>query len=497
MTQNANKLPMWKKIIFGSGDIYAGGAQQLVSFLYLFFLTDIAGLRPALAGAIVLICRIWDSISDPIMGVISDRTRSKLGRRRPYFLAGTVLILLSFSSLWLPVNPGTELAKFLFFLTVWLFHETICSMVLIPFYALGTELTADYKERSSIMFYRLFISTLTIILVAVLPKIIVARFADVRMGYAVMGAGFSVLFSLPWLLIFFTFKEDSRLMPDENMTIAAQVIIPLRIKLFRRLVGMFIMAYSAIDILSAMVVFYVTYYLGRSDYNIVLGSLLIGQTLFLPFTSWLSKKIAKPKAFVAGLVWWLLALSAMAMVRPATPAFVLYVIVFLMGGGTGAGAMLTWAMYPDVADVAELATGKRHDALLGGFVTFARKAATALSVALAGVAMDFAGYIRPVTKVVDGVSTTVNAVQPNSVLTVIRLSLFAIPALLIIGGIALAARYPLTPQLYERIQKHLGFTSGKQPDGQFRPDELNRIVADLAGKRHLGGKHLESAQSAK
>lgn len=497
MAKSGSRLPMWKKIVFGCGDIYAGGAQQLVGFLYLFFLTDVAGLRPALAGAIVLICRIWDSVSDPLMGVISDRTRSRLGRRRPYFLAGIFLIFVSFSSLWLPVKPGTELAKFLFFLAVWLFHETICSMVLIPFYALGTELTPDYKERSSIMFYRLFISTLTIILVALLPKMIVARFADIRVGYAAMGAGFALLFSLPWLLIFLTFKEDNHSEPGEEMTVAAQVVVPLRIKLFRRLVAMFITAYSAIDILSAMVVFYVTYYLRRDDYNIVLGALLIGQTLLLPFISWLSKKITKPAAYVAGMIWWLLALAALAMVRPQTPPFVVYIITFLMGGGTGAGAMLTWAMYPDVADVAELATGKRHDALLGGFVTFARKGATAVSVALAGAAMDFAGYIRPVTRVVNGVSQTVNAVQPNAVLTVIRLSLFALPALLIATGIALAWRYPLTPQLYERIRNHLGFTNGKRPDGQLSPAEVNRLVGSLAGKHYQTGSHTQSTQSVR
>lgn len=485
MAAAQNNLSLWKKTVFGMGDIYAGGAQQLVSFLYLFFLTDIAGLRPWLAGIIVLICRIWDSVSDPIMGVLSDRTRSRFGRRRPYFLLGSVLILLSFTCLWLPVNPGTQLGKFFFFLAVWFFHETVCSMVLIPFYALGTELTDDYKERSTIMFFRIFISTFTIILVALLPKLIVAQFSNVRLGYAIMGAGFSVLFSLPWLLIFFTFKEAGQQQPEENLTIAAQVVIPLRIRLFRRLVAMFIAAYSAIDILSSVVVFYVTYYLGRGDYNLLLGSLLIGQVVLLPLNNWLSRKISKPKAFVAGLSWWLVALFALSLVRPGYPAWVSYLIVFLMGGGTGAGSMLTWAMYPDVADVAELATGKRHDGVLGSFVTFARKAASAFSIALVSVFMDLAGYRQPIHQVVDGVTRTINQTQPQLVITVIRLGLFAIPSVLLVWGILLAVRYPLTPELYERIKNHLSFRNGKRPDGKMSPEEVNQLVEELAGKSHI------------
>ena len=205
--ENRPEIPLWKKIVFGTGDVYAGGAQQLVGFLYLFYLTDVLGLRPALAGLVLAASKIWDAASDPLFGLLSDRTRSRLGRRRPYFLAGTVLVFLSFASLWLPVRLGSQWALFAFALAVWLFHETVCSMVLVPFYALGGDLSADYHERNGLMFSRLFISTLTIILVAVLPRYIVGRFADPRLGYAVMGAGFGLLFSLPWWGIFFAFPE--------------------------------------------------------------------------------------------------------------------------------------------------------------------------------------------------------------------------------------------------------------------------------------------------
>ncbi|HAH96809.1 MAG TPA: MFS transporter, partial [Firmicutes bacterium] len=91
----SEKLSASTKLAFGFGDVYGGGAIQIVNFFYLIFLTDYIGLRPAYAGIIFFIARGWDAIADPLMGVITDRTRTRFGRRRPYFLAATVLVFVS------------------------------------------------------------------------------------------------------------------------------------------------------------------------------------------------------------------------------------------------------------------------------------------------------------------------------------------------------------------------------------------------------------------
>src|SRR5512139_1017606 len=103
-----NSLTWWQKIGYGLGDIYGGGAGVVISFYYLIFLTDVVRISPALAGTVILISKIYDSITDPFEGLLSDRTRTKLGRRRPYLLAGIPMVFLSFFALFYPYNMDAE-----------------------------------------------------------------------------------------------------------------------------------------------------------------------------------------------------------------------------------------------------------------------------------------------------------------------------------------------------------------------------------------------------
>lgn len=109
---STEKLSLWQKIGYGLGDIYGGGTAALVSFYYLIFLTDVIRLNPALAGTVILISKVYDAFTDPFEGVISDRTR--LGRRRPYLLAGIPLIFLSFlpfSTRWISRRKSSALSS--------------------------------------------------------------------------------------------------------------------------------------------------------------------------------------------------------------------------------------------------------------------------------------------------------------------------------------------------------------------------------------------------
>ena len=484
------RLSFWKKAIFGMGDIYAGGGQQLVGFLYFFFLTDVVGLRPALAGLAMLICKAWDAISDPMMGVISDRTKSRWGRRRPYFLAGTVLIFLSFSGLWLPFRFGSQLAIFAFTLLVWLFHETICSMVLVPFYALGGDLTADYNERNAIMFSRLFISSFSVILAAVLPKMIVSAFADQRAGYALMGAAFAVLFALPWLLIFYTFPERGKQTSiDETLTVREQITEPLRIRSCRQLMLLFICGYAAVDVMSGVFIYFMTYFMHRTNYNLVLGALLIGQICLLPVSLMLANKIGKRNTLILGYAWWILLIIGMATLTPAMPKWLIFIAAFLMGGGSGTAAFIPWAIFPDVADVGELVYGVRREGVFSGFLTFSRKCASALAMGTFGVAIDLAGFVKPLTKTVHGVAQSITQVQPEAVNWVIRGYLFLMPLCLLTLGIFIARRFNLTPQIHARIQAILlaRRDAGRGPaPSQLEIDALSKLL--------IGGRQMAKAK---
>ena len=150
------KLSLWRKIGYGVGDIYGGGYAIILSFYYLIFLTDVIRLNPALAGTVILISKVYDAITDPLEGVISDRTRTKMGRRRPYLLAGIPLIFLSFFALFYPVDFAQETTRFVFVICTYLFFSTVVSIVMLNYNALQSELSLDYDERTSLSSFRIF-----------------------------------------------------------------------------------------------------------------------------------------------------------------------------------------------------------------------------------------------------------------------------------------------------------------------------------------------------
>src|SRR5512147_894200 len=142
----SEKLTFWQKLGYGVGDFYGGGAGTLISFFYLVFLTDVVRISPGLAGVVILVSKIYDAITDPFEGVISDHTRTKLGRRRPYLLAGIPLVFLSFLMMFYPVSLENETARFALVIAAYLFFSTVVSIVTLNYSALQAELTLDYNE---------------------------------------------------------------------------------------------------------------------------------------------------------------------------------------------------------------------------------------------------------------------------------------------------------------------------------------------------------------
>src|SRR5512137_3204908 len=112
MEVKSEKLTFWQKLGYGVGDFYGGGAGTLISFFYLVFLTDVVRISPGLAGTVILISKVYDALTDPFEGVLSDRTRTRLGRRRPYLLAGILLVFLSFLAMFYSVAYESQTARF-------------------------------------------------------------------------------------------------------------------------------------------------------------------------------------------------------------------------------------------------------------------------------------------------------------------------------------------------------------------------------------------------
>lgn len=453
------RLSLGTRIAFGVGDLYGGGAFLLINTYYLFFLVNVVRLSPALAGTVILISKIWDAISDPLMGTISDRTRSRMGRRRPYFLAGVVLIVLSFALLWGAPRFDREVATFAWVLFAYVFFSTVITMVMVPYNALQSELTLDYNERTKLSTTRIVFSTLGSFAAALLPPMVYDSFppAQLRTGYFVMAVAFGLFFGLPFLATFFFTKERPEFQREpQPLDLKKNFFSPFKTPGYTRVLLMYLFAFVSIDAVNAIVIFFMTYYLGRgNETNFVLGALLTAQMASLPIYSAISRRWSKKGGFMAAILFWAVVQVGSLLITPELPNAVIYVFGALIGFGTGGVVVMIYSIFPDVPDIDELVSFERREGILSGLYTFMRKASSAVVGFVITVMMQVSGFIAPLEVLVDGELVLENQVQSPQFVLVLRLIFIALPGLFLALGFWQASKYPLTPALHERLKEYL------------------------------------------
>lgn len=307
------KVGFLNLLAYGSGDFFGGGSFLIIGMLYMIYLTDVVGLSPFLASLVFLIGKGWDAVSDPLMGFISDHTKSKFGRRRVFFLIGLIPIPLSFMLLWLPISFASNILLFLYYSLAYIIFSTVFTMVMVPYSALNAEMTTDFKKRTRLSGARMIFSQFSALLAGTIPKIIIDRFPDNPVqGYLIMAIVFAVLYTIPWLLVFFgtwelPYKEKVREKGGVIKSVFKNFGTIFINKSFRTHIVMYIMSYSAMDILMALFTYYLTYYIGRTEwYPFAMGSLLITQILMLPVYVMLANKKGKGFAYILGLGIWVI-----------------------------------------------------------------------------------------------------------------------------------------------------------------------------------------------
>lgn len=471
-TLPSEKLGLWRKIGYGMGDIFGGGSGIIIGFYYLYFLTDVVRINPSLAGTVILISKVYDAITDPFEGVLSDRTRTRLGRRRPYLLAGIPLVFLSFFALFYPIDLAQEMQRFLFVILSYLFFSTVVSIVMLNYSALQSEMTLDYNERTALSSVRILFSTLSSILCAVLPLEIVKLFPDVHTGYIAMGLIFGVFFALPFIATFFAARERPEFQrPPEPFNWRQAFIEPFQMRTFVYTLLMYLLAFVAIDAVSSIVIYFMKYHLLRGDEaNFVSGTLLVAQVVSLPFYVWLSKRTSKRTGFIVGALIWMGMMLVSLFILPGQPSFITYLFAIVVGLGTGGIVVMIYSIFPDIPDVDELKTGQRREGIYSALITFMRKLSSALAIFLVSNALSLAGYVPPVEQAVEGVTQLVEQPQSATFILVLRLVFALLPTVLLAGAVFFALKFPLLPEVHQRLNRILQARRNGDPE----TDEMRR-----------------------
>lgn len=448
------KLSIWRKIGYGLGDVYGGGANTLVTFYYLFFLTDVVLLNPGYATAVLVISKIYDAITDPLEGVLSDRTRTRLGRRRPYILIGIPFVFLSFFTLFFPINFENELYKFAYVLFAFLFYSTIFSIVMLNYNAVQSEMTLDYNERTALSTWRISFSTIASLVAAGLPLIIVDLFPDLRDGYIAMALFFGIFFALPYIATFFAIREREEFQKAPKKLNWREVLIdPFLVKTFVLALVMFFLTFTAMDVVSSIVIYFMKYYMVQGDEtNFVLVVLMISQIISLPFYGWLSKRTSKKIGFILGSFIWMITMLCGLLIGPHLPKFTIYIFAAVVGLGTGGIIVMIYSIFPDIPDVDELQSQERREGIYSSLTTLVRKLSTALGLFLVGTTIAIAGYKKPIEEVIDGATKMIEQEQTASFILVLRLIFTFIPVILVGAGIIASYFYPLSPDRHNLLR---------------------------------------------
>jgi oligogalacturonide transporter len=386
------------KLCYASGDIYGGGAFMIFSLLFMNFLVLVEGLPVMATTVIIFIGRLWDAVTDPLFGRISDKTRSRFGRRRIFFLIGIIPVYLSFVMLFYSFGIQSVTAKVVYFTFAYMFFGTAFAVVMVPYNAILSDMTSDYNERTSYTMIRMVFSGVASLLAAVIPGIIIKAVGSEHNGpgqipgYLVMALIFGAVFGISWFVACLGPKERENLPPPEKISLKYWLSV-FSNKAYKNFLGIFLSFQIAVDLVLALFIFYIDIVvLQYKNYELIVGTLLVTSVILITVHSAIAKRKGKAFPLYIGIPVWILTTIAFFWLDSSVPVYVLCGMAMLIAVGSSAGNLATWSMLTDIYDIDEIRTGKRREGIYSGVTTFLRKFASGIAVLLMGLGLQAFGF---------------------------------------------------------------------------------------------------------
>jgi sugar (glycoside-pentoside-hexuronide) transporter len=438
------RLRPLRKVVYASGDFTVNAFLSALSIVFVtYFLTQIAGMRPELAGAVQLVGRTVDAFSDPWMGRLSDRCRWRSGRRRPFFLLGALPFGLFFALLWVDLGASSQAALFAYYSGIYVLGSLAMTVLSVPYLALLPEMAVGYDARTSLNTYRNAGAVLGVF-AAVAFRPVANALGGGSEGFAAAGALFGTALALPWLLIHRVSWER----PDfqqrvPHTSFVEGVRLLLAHATFRRLTAMYLCGRVSMDLIGAMLILYFTYYLGRSDdFEPMMLIFLTSVLLSLPFWLAVARHTEKATIFTLGTLWWAGGQLLLLAAQPDWPRWTIFAFAPLIAAGYAVVDLMPWSMIGEVVDEDELLSGERREGIYNGFFMFVRKLAGTAGVAVALFVLGQAGFGK-------------GDRQPEAAIDAIRAFASVVPAALLLLSAWFARGYPLTRAAHARILAEL------------------------------------------
>ncbi|MEL6814284.1 MAG: MFS transporter, partial [Cyanobacteria bacterium J06598_3] len=446
------KLSLPVKLAYGAGDLGAGLTSQFLAFFLLSFLIYVAGMDPLVAGSVLAFGKIWDAVNDPLVGMLSDRTKTKWGRRYPWMFLTAVPFGLSYFLIWITPfgTEATDSTKFWYYVVITTIFQIFFTTTNLPYTALTAEISSDYDECTDLTSFRLAFSVAGGVAILIVAGVFSQLIPDEPQRYLALGivGGVISVLSIYWC-VFGTYsymkkkafaqgKTLNAIAEEESEDIVSfteQLKVVISNRPFWFVVGIYMFSWLALQITAAVIPFYAKTVIGTDETLVAL--LVQGPAIALMFVcAALSKRIGKKRLYYLGSAIWIPVQAALFFLQPGQ-ANLLFGLCVLASFGVAVAYMIPWSILPDVIDYDELKTGRRQEGTFYAFMTLLQKLGLAGGLFLVGAALKASGFVN----VLPGEPLPP---QPDSAIQAIRLFMGPVPLLFVICAAILVFFYPLT-----------------------------------------------------
>jgi len=441
---NNNYLALKTKIGFGVCDIGGNLFFTTLSFHLTIFLTDTLGLGAALMGLAMMLGRVIDAFSDPLMGYLSDRTKSRWGRRRPYIFFGSIPLAIFFVLMFTkPVWIESQTGLFIWVTVIYFLMTTAYTVVNIPYGALTPDLTRDYNQQTVLNGYRMSFAVVGTLLAAGAAIPIIGMFSKKPTGYTAMGILFGLIITGTAWITFFTVKEPEVKNKISDSNVFKEYMLVLRDRTFLKILIPWGLYISGVTVVASTLIYFFQYIYGDETMTtFVMMALLVTALAFIPVWVKISKKIGKKKSYMTGMAIFSIAVMFVAYSADKVPVPVLILYMVIAGTGLSTHYVMPYSLIPDVVENNYADTGKRREGIYYGLWTFLSKLGQAVSALIIGIVLTLVHYVP-------------GAEQLSQAKTGIRLLVGPLPVIIIVAGIFVMSRYPITSSKYDKILKKI------------------------------------------
>lgn len=435
------KLKLKTILGFAVGDLGGNLYFSLIGFILIFYLTEQLGIPATLAGAAMMIGKFWDAITDPIVSSLSDRSRSKWGRRRPFIFWGALFLCISLILMFSLPRFESELKTFTLASVLFCALSTAYTLVNIPYAAMQPELTNDYHEKTLVTGYRMAFAIIGT-LIAVSARPLANAFGLNNGGWSYMAIIMGIIMLLSSWITVFTVKEPETSKYKKQKGVLTSYKEAIYNKEFTSALIPWALFITAITIMQGAYLYYFKYLFRREFlFDISLLGLIVTSLFSLPLWVKVSKKISKGLCYRIGMTIMSIALLLSFFIAPLTTPLFTVIALTIAGIGFSTHYIMPHSIIPDIIELDTSRTGIRREGVYISLWNFLMKCGQAFAGLIIGLTLDFFKFIPP-----ESASGFVE--QKEITLKGIAFLCGPLPFFILILGVLLLKRYPINHEYY-------------------------------------------------